>query len=169
MQSPALALPSGCLSAACVRLRFRAAPGVASVAGPAGSGDWITATVPALHWQARGRTPQGLAAGTRQCVRRVGRVETTGGGASRCDDTGMATIDTFAALLENEHGLDAFCPTCQRWASVNLHELVAVGRGQETFIGRRPRCRECGTQGYWQVRPPTMRGTAAPTAEPVQP
>ena len=67
---------------------------------------------------------------------------------------GMAAIclDTFASLLEHEHGLAAYCPKCQRWATVNLHKLVASGQGQQTFIGRKPRCRVCGSTGHWQVR-----------------
>ncbi len=60
-------------------------------------------------------------------------------------------LDTYAALLANQHGLDAFCSPCQRWAAINLAELVAQGRGQESAIGRKPRCRDCGTLGQFQV------------------
>lgn len=73
----------------------------------------------------------------------------------------MIVLDTFAALLECDHALAAFCPACQRWSDLDLARLVASGRGGETFIGRRPRCQVCGSLGLWQLRPPTMRGTAS--------
>lgn len=71
------------------------------------------------------------------------------------------TLDTFAALLASNHGLGAYCPKCQRWATVNLQELVATGRGQQSFIGRKPRCQVCGSAGHWQVRSLASRATGA--------
>jgi len=62
-------------------------------------------------------------------------------------------------LLEHQHGLDAYCQKCQRWATVNLSEIVASGQGQQTFIGRKPRCQVCGSSGHWQVRSLAHRAT----------
>lgn len=73
------------------------------------------------------------------------------------------TLDTYCALLECAHALAAHCPTSQQWVVLDLAQLVATGQCGESFIGRRPRWQECGTLGTWQVRPPTMRGTAGVT------
>ena len=54
-------------------------------------------------------------------------------------------------LLEHQHGLDAYCQKCQRWATVNLSEIVASGQGQQTFIGRNPRCQVCGSSCHWPI------------------
>lgn len=75
----------------------------------------------------------------------------------------MIALDTFAALLEHRHGLDAFCSHCERWASVDLAGLVAKGQGGRTFIGHRPVCGECGSPGHYQLRPPIPQvSTAGP-------
>jgi hypothetical protein len=69
----------------------------------------------------------------------------------------MVTLDTFRALHEHEHNLAAYCPTCERWAVLDLERLIAEGRGGYCFVGRKPRCSYCCGLGSWHVRPPTMR------------
>jgi hypothetical protein len=74
----------------------------------------------------------------------------------------MVTLDTLRALHEHDHQLAAYCPTCERWAVLDLERLIAKGRGDYCFVGQKPRCRYCGGSGVWQLRPPVMRpGTAA--------
>jgi len=69
----------------------------------------------------------------------------------------MVTLDTFRALQEHEHKLAAYCPTCERWAVLDLERLIAEGRGDYRFVGRKPRCAYCHGRGTWQLRPPAMR------------
>ena len=69
----------------------------------------------------------------------------------------MLTVNTFAALHANQHALAAWCSTGERWVMIDLAQLIAEGRGHESFIGRKPRCRECGTPGQYQLRPPVHR------------
>jgi len=66
----------------------------------------------------------------------------------------MIRLVTFRALHEHDHKLAAYCPTCDRWAVLDLERLIAEGRGDFCFVGRRPRCRYCGNAGEWQLRPP---------------
>jgi hypothetical protein len=66
-------------------------------------------------------------------------------------------LDTFRALHERDHALAAYCSLCQRWAVLDLARLIAEGRGNYVFVGRKPRCRYCGNRGEWQLRPPTMK------------
>jgi len=73
----------------------------------------------------------------------------------------MITLDTFAALLEYQHGLDAYCSRCERWGTVDLAGLVARGQGSRSFIGQRPVCGDCGQPGQYQVRPPVPQASTA--------
>ena len=69
----------------------------------------------------------------------------------------MVTLDTLRALHEHDHQLAAYCATCERWAVLDLGRLIAEGRGEYVFVGRRPRCSYCRGVGTWQLRPPVMR------------
>ena len=53
----------------------------------------------------------------------------------------MITLDAIRALHEHDHKLAADCPTCERWAVLDLERLIAAGRGENCFVGRKPRCR----------------------------
>lgn len=64
------------------------------------------------------------------------------------------TLDSLAHLLEANHGLVAYCPTCRRWADLDLARLVREGHGERRLVGFKPRCRACGELGKIQVRPP---------------
>ncbi len=79
------------------------------------------------------------------------------GGQAR-DNAGMIRLDTYRGLLEYRHTLACWCRSCQRWANVDIARLVADGRGDESFIGRRVVCRVCGGEGQAQLRPPTIGG-----------
>ena len=69
----------------------------------------------------------------------------------------MVTFDTFQALHEHDHKLAAYCATCERSAVLDLERLIAAGRGEYCFVGRKPRCSYCRSPGIWQVRPPALR------------
>jgi hypothetical protein len=64
----------------------------------------------------------------------------------------MVTLDTLRRLHEHAHHLAAYCPTCERWAVLNLGRLIAEVRGDYRFVGRKPRCRYCRAHGTWQFR-----------------
>jgi len=66
-------------------------------------------------------------------------------------------LDTLRALHERDHKLAAYCPRCSRWAVLNLERLIGEGRGDYQFVGRKPRCSDCGERGVWQLRPPVYR------------
>lgn len=71
----------------------------------------------------------------------------------------MIDCGTLAGLLEHRHQLAAYCPRCQVWRVLPLDRMVAAGMGSR----RLPivvRCRDCGTRGTLQVRPPV------PTLDP---
>ena len=74
-------------------------------------------------------------------------------------------LDTFGALNDRQHQMAAYCSRCQRWAVLDLPQLIAEGRGDYKFVGHQPRCGECGEPGEWQLRPPVYRdgGDAAVT------
>jgi hypothetical protein len=73
----------------------------------------------------------------------------------------MVTLDTLRALHEHEHQLAAYCPTCERWAVLDLEQLIAAGRGDYVFVGWTPRCSYCRGPGSWQLRPPALRSRAS--------
>src|SRR5688500_13146201 len=56
----------------------------------------------------------------------------------------MVTLDTLRKLHEHDRELAAYCPTCRRWAVLDLERLIAEGRGAYCAIGRKPRCKVCG-------------------------
>lgn len=41
----------------------------------------------------------------------------------------MIDIGSIAGLLEHNHGLDAYCAACDRWAVFDLAAMVAAGLG----------------------------------------
>ena len=77
----------------------------------------------------------------------------------------MVTLDTLRALHEHDHKLAAYCATCERWAVLDLERLIAKGRGDYRFVGRKPRCSYCrgrGNSGRLQCDPGSWR---EPTSE----
>ena len=71
-------------------------------------------------------------------------------------------IRTFRQILERNYKLDCWCPGCKRWAKCDLAMLVRNGLGDQQITQCWPRCRKCGTEGYWQVvaPAPTFEGFA---------
>lgn len=67
-------------------------------------------------------------------------------------------LDTFRALLEHEYQVGCWCPGCRRWATTDLAMLVRNGLGDRSITACKARCRKCGMEGQWQVRPPCPNG-----------
>lgn len=61
-------------------------------------------------------------------------------------------VQTFSDLLEHGLRLAFHCTPCGRWTKADLARLIEYGRGDEVFIGRKPRCAECGAVGTMQVQ-----------------
>jgi hypothetical protein len=61
-------------------------------------------------------------------------------------------VQTFSNLLEHGLQLTFHCTPCERWTTADIEGLVRAGRGGEVFIGRKPRCAECGAVGTMQVQ-----------------
>jgi hypothetical protein len=76
----------------------------------------------------------------------------------------MVTLDTLRALHKHEHQLAAYCAMSERWAILELERLIAEGRGEFRFVGRKPRCSYCRSPGIWQIRPPALRPESAARA-----
>ncbi len=65
----------------------------------------------------------------------------------------MIDLGTLAGLHERGHELRAYCPRCDRWATLPLEKLVADGKGG-LRLPISVRCAVCGGAGRLQVRPP---------------
>jgi hypothetical protein len=50
----------------------------------------------------------------------------------------LIVVATLRALHEHDHKLAAYCPTCERWAVLDLEQRIAEGRGDYCFVGRKP-------------------------------
>lgn len=61
----------------------------------------------------------------------------------------MIDLGTVAGLYEHEHELAAFCPVCDRWAVLDLADMVRRGEGARR-LPLRVRCRWCGAAGVLQ-------------------
>jgi hypothetical protein len=71
----------------------------------------------------------------------------------------MIDLGTLAGLHGHRHQLAAYCPCCDRWAVLDLAEMIAAGHGEQR-LPVTVRCQICGEVGRLQVRPPV------PTLEP---
>ena len=56
--------------------------------------------------------------------------------------------------------LEAHCIACLRFVPVDLEEVILQGKGDRSYIGKKPTCQKCGEEGEWQIRP---NGTAVGT------
>ena len=61
-------------------------------------------------------------------------------------------VQTFSDLKEHGLRLAFYCTPCQRWTTADIEGLIAAGRGGEVFVGRKPRCADCGAVGTMQVQ-----------------
>jgi hypothetical protein len=59
----------------------------------------------------------------------------------------------LGGLHEHGHELHAYCPTCDRWAALDLEAMVNAGQGDRR-LPISVRCRWCGAEGQLQVRLP---------------
>ena len=73
------------------------------------------------------------------------------------------TLDTLAKLLQCDHGLAAWCSTCNRYRDLDLERLVRDGHGGRQLVGFKPRCRACGGPGKLQVRAPSYLRPTKPS------
>ncbi len=65
----------------------------------------------------------------------------------------MIDLGNIRGLHEHRHELRAFCPRCRRWSVLDLASLVDAGLGDRR-LPLNTRCRDCGSAGELQVRPP---------------
>lgn len=65
----------------------------------------------------------------------------------------MIDLGSIAGLHDRNHELHAYCSCCDRWRVLDLAAMVRQGRGA-VRLPLRVRCKECGTTGQLQVRPP---------------
>ena len=72
----------------------------------------------------------------------------------------LIQIKTLRDLYENGFILETHCIACLRFVPVDLEEMITEGKGDRSYIGKKPTCRKCGQKGEWQIRP---KGTAIGT------
>jgi len=65
----------------------------------------------------------------------------------------MIDLGSIAGLHSHNHQLHAYCPTCDRWATLPLAEMIAADLGSRR-LPFTVRCRWCDAVGRLQVRPP---------------
>jgi hypothetical protein len=65
----------------------------------------------------------------------------------------MIDLGSIAGLYECDHQLHAYCARCDRWAVLDLSEMVRSGPGDRR-LPLTVRCRWCLAVGQLQVRPP---------------
>ena len=65
----------------------------------------------------------------------------------------MIDLGSIAGLHQYNHELHAYCPSCDRWAVLDLTEMIAAGHGEQR-LPVTVRCQICGEVGRLQVRPP---------------
>ncbi|HEX5648247.1 MAG TPA: hypothetical protein VFX69_01220 [Steroidobacteraceae bacterium] len=81
----------------------------------------------------------------------------------------MIDLGSIAGLHAHEHELHAYCRHCDRWRTLDLARMVAVGLGSKR-LPLHVRCRLCGETGQLQVRPPTpARASSGWIPPPVPP
>jgi DNA-directed RNA polymerase subunit RPC12/RpoP len=64
------------------------------------------------------------------------------------------SLDTPRSLYPNDHRLALHCPTCNVWREFSLADFEAIGVQDSRLLPMTFRCRQCGTRGLAQVRPP---------------
>jgi hypothetical protein len=69
------------------------------------------------------------------------------------EEVSMIDLGTVSGLHEHGHELAAYCPHCDRWVVLDLGALVRAGQGARR-LPLPMTCRQCGSKGRLQVRPP---------------
>lgn len=59
----------------------------------------------------------------------------------------VIALQTYADLHRNGCSLAYHCWNCQRWSNVDLAAIFAAGRSGQAYVGKRPRCVDCGKYG----------------------
>ena len=72
----------------------------------------------------------------------------------------LILIQRIKDLQENKLLLETHCMACLRFEPVDLEAMIAEGKGDWSYIGKKPTCRKCGQKGDFQIRP---KGTAVGT------
>jgi hypothetical protein len=65
----------------------------------------------------------------------------------------MIDLGSIAGLHAHDHEVHVYCATCDRWAVLDLAEMIQRGEGGRR-LPLRVRCRWCCAAGQLQVRPP---------------
>ena len=74
---------------------------------------------------------------------------------------------TAREMLAGGYRVEVWCPKCQVWRTIDLQRMLDRGRGDESLIGRRWRCRRCGGAGQMQLQAPAP-GVFGPPPKPRQ-
>ena len=74
-------------------------------------------------------------------------------GRHRACTFAMIDLGMIAGLHEHDHSLAAYCTRCDRWAVLDLEQMVKDGYGARR-LPITVRCMKCGEPGRLQVRPP---------------
>ena len=64
------------------------------------------------------------------------------------------TIRTIDDLARYGYTLALNCEPCHRWVVLDLEEMQAAGRGQQSYVEMKFRCSECGGKADKQLRSP---------------
>ena len=85
---------------------------------------------------------------------------------SRIKPIPIRTIDDLARY---GYSLALNCQPCDRWVVLDLEEMQAAGRGQQSYVEMIFKCSKCGGKADKQLRPPLAwkEGDSPYTPEPV--
>lgn len=75
----------------------------------------------------------------------------------------MPRLATFLDLRGQNHTLGLYCVECDRWGEADLDLLIDTGRGDDSLVMTKFRCKDCGQLVEKQLRPPvpTISGAEA--------
>ena len=59
----------------------------------------------------------------------------------------LIQIKTLRDLHENGLILETHCMACLRFVPVDLEEMIAEGKGDRSYIGKKPTCRKVWSEG----------------------
>ena len=62
------------------------------------------------------------------------------------------SVSTFTDLKEVGYALALYCLPCDRWHQFDVDGAITSGRGNETYVGRKFVCNECGNPANVQVQ-----------------
>jgi len=62
------------------------------------------------------------------------------------------SINTYKHLQENGLHLALYCLPCDRWHGVDLDAVIEEGKGDNTYVGQKFKCSECGEIAEKQIQ-----------------